>query len=110
SPGSSSRGWGASRTSARTSRSAVGGSPSSAATATGWPSCASPHPPRRPSVSSDLLALLAAVLLLLLNAFFVAAEFSLVSARRDRLEAMAQAGTAGASTVLKASTDLSRML
>ena len=57
-------------------------------------------------MSSDL----AAVLLLLGNAFFVAAEFSLVSARRDRLEAMAHAGTAGASTVLKASADLSRML
>ncbi len=61
-------------------------------------------------MSSDLLALLAAVLLLLGNAFFVGAEFSLVSARHDRLEAMAHAGTAGASTVLKAGADLSRML
>jgi CBS domain containing-hemolysin-like protein len=61
-------------------------------------------------VSSDLLALLAAVVLLLANAFFVGAEFSLVSARRDRLEAMAHTGTAGASTVLRAGADLSRML
>jgi len=61
-------------------------------------------------VTSDLLALLAAVLLLLVNAFFVGAEFALISARRDRLEAMARAGTAGASAVLKAAADLSRML
>ena len=52
----------------------------------------------------------AAVLLLAGNAFFVGAEFSLVSARRDRLEAMAQAGISGARTVLRASADLSRML
>ncbi|NMH98141.1 HlyC/CorC family transporter [Pseudonocardia sp. K10HN5] len=56
------------------------------------------------------MALLAAVLLLAANAFFVGAEFALISARRDRLEAMAQAGVASARTVLKASGDLSRML
>ncbi|MBA3906775.1 MAG: HlyC/CorC family transporter [Pseudonocardiales bacterium] len=61
-------------------------------------------------MSSDVLVLLAAVLLLLINAFFVGAEFSLISARRDRLEAMAYAGTAGASTALRAGADLSRML
>jgi CBS domain containing-hemolysin-like protein len=61
-------------------------------------------------VSSDLLALGAAVLLLLANAFFVGAEFALISARRDRLEAMAYAGTPGASTVLRAGADLARML
>jgi len=61
-------------------------------------------------VSSDLLALGAAVLLLLANAFFVGAEFALISARRDRLEAMAYAGTPGASTVLRAGADLTRML
>ena len=53
-------------------------------------------------MSSDLLALGAAILLLLVNAFFVGAEFALISARRDRLEAMARAGTPGASTVLRA--------
>jgi len=61
-------------------------------------------------VSSDFLALGAAVLLLLANAFFVGAEFALISARRDRLETMARAGTSGASAVLKAGADLSRML
>jgi hypothetical protein len=61
-------------------------------------------------VSSDFLALGAAVLLLLGNAFFVGAEFALISSRRDRLETMARAGTPGASAVLKAGADLSRML
>jgi CBS domain containing-hemolysin-like protein len=61
-------------------------------------------------VGSDLLALLAAVALLAANAFFVGAEFALISARRDRLEAMAEAGTAAARTVLRAGADLSRML
>lgn len=61
-------------------------------------------------MSIDLLALLAAVALLGANAFFVGAEFALISARKDRLEAMAEAGSAGARTVLGASADLSRML
>ncbi|TWF81458.1 CBS domain containing-hemolysin-like protein [Pseudonocardia hierapolitana] len=61
-------------------------------------------------MTSDLLALLAAVALLGANAFFVGAEFALISARRDRLEAMAGAGTAAARTVLRAHADLSRML
>ena len=47
-------------------------------------------------MGSDLFALLAAVALLAANAFFVGAEFALVSARRDRLEALAQSGVAGA--------------
>lgn len=59
---------------------------------------------------NDLLALLAAVALLGVNAFFVAAEFALISARKDRLEAMADGGSAGARRVLDASHDLSRML
>lgn len=61
-------------------------------------------------MSGDLRALLAAAVLLLANAFFVGAEFALISARRDRLEAMAQAGRAGAAAVLRAGADLSRML
>jgi CBS domain containing-hemolysin-like protein len=61
-------------------------------------------------VGSDVLALLAAVALLGANAFFVGAEFALVSARRDRLDAMARARVPGARTVLRASGDLSRML
>jgi len=58
----------------------------------------------------DLLALLAAIALLGANAFFVGAEFALISARRDRLEAMAAEGTAAAAKVLGAHADLSRML
>ncbi len=61
-------------------------------------------------MGSDLLALAAALALLGANAFFVGAEFALVSARRDRLEAMADSGTGAAATVLRASGDLSRML
>ncbi|MFC5996501.1 hemolysin family protein [Pseudonocardia hispaniensis] len=61
-------------------------------------------------MGSDLLALLAAVLLLVANAYFVGAEFALISARRDRLEAMADAGNSAARTALRASADLSRML
>ena len=61
-------------------------------------------------MSGDLLALPAAVVLLLANAFFVGAEFALISARRDRREAMAHAGSTGAATALRAGTDLSRML
>ncbi|OZM78585.1 hemolysin family protein [Pseudonocardia sp. MH-G8] len=58
----------------------------------------------------DLLALLAAIALLGANAFFVGAEFALISARRDRLEAMAAEGVAAAGKVLGAHADLSRML
>lgn len=58
-------------------------------------------------MTSDLLAVLAAIALLGANAFFVGAEFSLISARRDRLEAMSGSG---ARTVLRAHADLSRML
>lgn len=61
-------------------------------------------------MGSDLLALLAALVLLGANAFFVGAEFSLVSARRDRLQAMAEAGVSGATTALRAGAELSRML
>ncbi len=61
-------------------------------------------------MGSDVLALLAAVALLGANAFFVAAEFALVSARRDRLEAMAGSGQGAAAIVLRAHADLSRML
>jgi CBS domain containing-hemolysin-like protein len=61
-------------------------------------------------VGSDLLALLAAAGLLAANAFFVGAEFALVSARRDRLETLAGSGVGGAAVVLRAAADLSRML
>lgn len=59
---------------------------------------------------SDGVAMLVAVVLLAGNAFFVGAEFSLISARRDRLEGMANAGSAGARTVIRAGENLSIML
>ncbi|WP_086819095.1 hemolysin family protein [Allokutzneria sp. NRRL B-24872] len=59
---------------------------------------------------NNSLAVTISLLLLLANAFFVAAEFSLISARRDRLEALAEQGVAGARTVIKASEQVSLML
>ncbi|MGA9357582.1 MAG: hemolysin family protein, partial [Mycobacterium sp.] len=51
-----------------------------------------------------------AILLIAANAFFVGAEFSLISARRDRLEALAEQGKARAVTVIRAGEQLSSML
>ena len=53
---------------------------------------------------------LAIVALLLLNGFFVAAEFALVRSRRTRLEAMTRAGASGARLALKATANLPRVL
>ncbi len=58
----------------------------------------------------DALGVLAAILLIAANAFFVGAEFSLISARRDRLEALAEQGKARAVTVIRAGEQLSSML
>jgi CBS domain containing-hemolysin-like protein len=58
----------------------------------------------------DTLGVLLAILLIGANAFFVAAEFSLISARRDRLEALAEQGKARAVTVIRAGEQLSSML
>ena len=55
-------------------------------------------------------AFLVAVLLLAGNAFFVGAEFALISARRDRLEALADRGVGGARTVMRAGERISLML
>ena len=57
----------------------------------------------------DLFGILATLLLVGANAFFVAAEFSLISARRDRLEAMAEQGRSGAVTVIRAGEQLPLM-
>ncbi len=57
----------------------------------------------------DLLVLLATMLLVGANAFFVAAEFSLISARRDRLEALAEQGRSSAVTALRAGEQLPLM-
>lgn len=58
----------------------------------------------------DLLAVVLTVLLLGANAFFVGAEFALISARRDRLEALAEQGKKRAVTVMHAAENLSLML
>ncbi|MBP2325564.1 CBS domain containing-hemolysin-like protein [Kibdelosporangium banguiense] len=55
-------------------------------------------------------AILVSILLLGLNAFFVGAEFALVSARRDRLEAMADRGVDRARMVIRASERTSMMM
>lgn len=58
----------------------------------------------------DLFGILLTVLLIAANAFFVAAEFALISARRDRLEALAEQGKRSAVTVIRAGENLSVML
>ncbi|RVW04247.1 hemolysin family protein [Rhodococcus xishaensis] len=58
----------------------------------------------------DLLGVLLAVVLLAGNAFFVGAEFALITARRDRLEALHAQGKKRAATVIKAGENLSLML
>ena len=54
--------------------------------------------------------ILAIVVLLLFNGFFVAAEFALVRSRRTRLDAMARAGDAKARLALRATGSLPRLL
>jgi len=61
-------------------------------------------------MGGDLFAVALTVLLLGLNAFFVGAEFALISARRDRLEALAEQGKKRAVTVMRAAENLSLML
>jgi len=58
----------------------------------------------------DTLGVLLAILLVGVNGFFVGAEFSLISARRDRLEVLAEQGKARAVTVIRAGEQLSSML
>ena len=57
-----------------------------------------------------ILRVLAAVILVALNAFFVAAESALVRARRPRLEARARSGSASARWALRALNDRTRLL
>jgi CBS domain containing-hemolysin-like protein len=59
---------------------------------------------------SDLVAILLGVLLLALNAFFVGAEFALISARRTQIEPRAAAGSRVARTTLKAMENVSLMM
>ncbi|MGZ4487818.1 MAG: CNNM domain-containing protein, partial [Nocardioides sp.] len=55
-------------------------------------------------------ALLVAFLLLLGNAFFVAAEFALVSARRTQIEPRAEGGSRVARTTLRAMENISLVI
>src|ERR1700724_3697496 len=57
----------------------------------------------------DLLGVFATILLVATNAFFVAAEFSLISARRDRREAWAEEGRSSAVTAIRAGEQLPLM-
>ncbi|WP_134765956.1 hemolysin family protein [Nocardioides sp. 1609] len=59
---------------------------------------------------SDYAALFVAVLLLAFNAFFVGAEFALISARRSQIEPRAQAGSRMARTTLHAMERVSLMM
>ena len=56
------------------------------------------------------MRLLAILALVLLNGFFVAAEFALVRSRRTRLEAMVRSGDRLARIALRASSNISRVL
>lgn len=59
---------------------------------------------------SDYFGIILAVVLLAINAFFVGAEFALIAARRDRLEALIAQGKKRARIVLDATEHLSLML
>lgn len=59
---------------------------------------------------SDWVGILWLVLLLLANAFFVGAEFAVMSARRSQIEPLAKAGSARAKTTLYAIEHVSLML
>jgi CBS domain containing-hemolysin-like protein len=59
---------------------------------------------------STVDGLLIAAGLLLLNAFFVAAEFSVIAARRSQLEPLAETGSRRARTALRAMENVSVML
>jgi CBS domain containing-hemolysin-like protein len=61
-------------------------------------------------MGGDIFGVLLTILLLAANAFFVAAEFALISARRDRLEALAEQGKRSAVAVIRAGQNLSVML
>lgn len=58
---------------------------------------------------TNVLAVLATIVLVAANAFFVGAEFSLISVRRDRLEALAAQGRTSAVTVIRAGERLPLM-
>ena len=59
---------------------------------------------------SDWAGILWLVVLLLCNAFFVGAEFAVMSARRSQIEPLAEAGSKRAQTTLRAMENVSLML
>jgi len=61
-------------------------------------------------VNADLAGLLALFVLLLVNAFFVAAEFAIIAARRSQIEPRAEAGSRAARTAIWAMEHASLML
>src|SRR5712671_785045 len=63
-----------------------------------------------PNVGSLALRLLAVIMLVAANAFFVAAEFALVATRRTRIDALARRGDRKAKTVQAALQDLYSLL
>lgn len=62
------------------------------------------------TLPSDLLRLVGVVILVLANGFFVAAEFSLVSVRRTRIEELVRQGTPGSASVKRALEDPDRFI
>jgi len=62
------------------------------------------------SLTLDLLGLVAVVVLVLLNGFFVAAEFSLISVRQTRITELVAAGNARAETVQQALKNPDRVI
>ena len=62
------------------------------------------------TLTLDLLGLVAVVFLVLLNGFFVAAEFSLVSVRKTRIAELVDQGNASAETVQKALENPDRVI
>ena len=67
--------------------------------------------PDDPLTWQSVLARIAAVLaLVMLNGFFVAAEFALVGARRSKLTELAEGGDRWARLALRAVTDLDRYI
>ena len=54
-----------------------------------------------PDLGMTALWFLAIIILVILNAFFVASEFALVSSRRTRIEARAEEGNSGAAAALR---------
>jgi CBS domain containing-hemolysin-like protein len=62
------------------------------------------------SLTLDLLGLVAVVVLVLLNGFFVAAEFSLVSVRHTRIAELVETGITKAETVQEALKNPDRVI